>query len=203
MRKYLDAFPAGYQETNPPERALRDIVGFEKLGPNRRTEIDLHREDLTGRQSVRATLQQLDEPLTLSKRVPILENFGFDVISERTFQLTPKIDGETRTVYLHDSDLRIADCCGENVLARRRDLEDGFLAVWGDAAPNDRFNGLILAAALNWRQAAVLRAYGSYYQQTGVPYSSVYVSEVLNKYAGIAASLFELFEVMFNPANEP
>ncbi len=200
VRKYLDAFPAGYRETNSPARALRDLLGFQKLGPNRRTEIDLHREDVTDPHSVRATLQQFDEPLTLSKRVPILENFGFDVISERTFQLTPKMDGKARTVYLHDSDLRVGDCCADDLLARRGDIEAGFLAVWGDAAPNDRFNGLILAAGLDWRQVAVLRAYGSYYQQTGVPYSSVYVSEVLNKYAGIAASLFELFAVMFDPA---
>ncbi len=201
VRKYLDAFPAGYQETNPPERALRDIVGFEKLGPDRRTEIDLHRDNLTDPRSVRATLQQLEEPLTLSKRVPILENFGFDVISERTFQLTPKMDGEARLVYLHDSDLRVAGCCGEDLLARRGDLEDGFLAVWSNAAPNDRFNGLILAAGLDWRQAAVLRAYSSYYRQTGAPYSTTYVSEVLNKYAGIAADLFALFDVLFNPSN--
>ncbi len=201
VRKYLAAFPAGYQETNRPERALRDILGFEKLGPNRRTEIDLHRDGVTDCHSVRATLQQLDEPLTLSKRVPILENFGFDVISERTFLLTPKMDNEARRVYLHDSDLRIADCDGADILVRRSDLEDGFLAVWSDAAPNDRFNGLILAAGLNWRQAAVLRAYAAFYRQTGTPYGIIYVSEVLNKYAGVTADLFALFDAMFNPAN--
>ena len=200
VRKYLDAFPAGYQETNSPERALRDILGFQKLGPNRRTEIDIHREGLTDPQSVRATLQQFDEPLTLSRRVPILENFGFDVISERTFLLTPKMNGAARLVCLHDSDLRAA-CCGAELLTRRRDIEEGFLAVWGNAAPDDRFNGLILAAGLDWRQAAVLRAYGSYYRQTGAPYSTTYVSEVLNKYAGIAADLFQLFDALFNPAN--
>ena len=202
VRKYLDAFPAGYQETNPPERALRDIAGFEKLGPNHRTEIDLHRVDLADPRSVRATLQQLDEPLTLSKRVPILENFGFDVISERTFQLAPKLDGEARLVYLHDSDLQVAGCCGADLLTRRCDIEEGFLAVWSNQAPNDRFNGLILAAGLDWRQAAILRAYSSYYRQTGAPYSTTYVSEVLNKYAGIAADLFQLFDALFNPVNE-
>ena len=201
VRRYRDAFPAGYQETNRPERALRDILGFEKLGPDRRTEIDLYRDGLTDPHSVRATLQQLDEPLTLSKRVPILENFGFDVISERTFLLTPKMHGGARRVYLHDSDLRIADCDGADLLARRGDLEDGFLAVWSDAAPNDRFNGLILAAGLNWRQAAVLRAYAAFYRQTGTPYGTIYVAEVLNKYAGIAADLFALFDAMFNPEN--
>ena len=201
VRKYLHAFPAGYQETNRPERALRDIAGFEKLGPNRRTEIDIYREDLTDPHSVRATLQQLDEPLTLSKRVPILENLGFDVISERTFQLTPKLDGEARPVYLHDSELRLTNGGGAELLARRANLEDGFLAVWSDAAPNDRFNGLILAAGLNWRQAAVLRAYASYYRQSSAPYSNTYVSQVLNKYANVAAELFAVFDAMFNPAN--
>ena len=164
---------------------MRDMVGFEKLGSDRRTEIDLHCDGVTDCHSVRATLQQLDDPLTLSKRVPILENFGFDVISERTFLLTPKLECEARRVYLHDSDLRIADCDGADILVRRGDLEDGFLAVWSDAAPNDRFNGLILAAGLNWRQAAVLRAYAAFYRQTGTPYGIIYVSEVLNKYAAL------------------
>jgi glutamate dehydrogenase len=200
VHKYLHAFPAGYRETNSPERALQDILRFEKLGPDRRTDIDLYRDNSKDLSSVRATLQQLDEPITLSKRVPILENFGFDVIAERTFLLTPKMDGAPRLVYLHDSDLHIVGGGSGDLAARRADLEDGFLAVWGDAAPNDRFNGLILAAGLDWRQAAVLRAYSSYYRQTGAPHSVAYVAEVLNKYASIAADLFALFDVMFNPA---
>src|SRR5208337_1629381 len=199
--KYLHAFPAGYQETNRPERALEDVQRLEKLGPNRHTDIDLYRDDPADLNSVRATLQQLDEPLTLSKRVPILENIGFHVISERTFQLTPKMDGVARLVYLHDSDLRLSNGGGAELLARRENLENGFLAVWSDAAANDRFNGLILSAGLNWRQAALLRAYSAYYRQTGAPHGPIYVSEVLNKHPGVAADLFALFDTMFNPAN--
>jgi glutamate dehydrogenase len=199
LEKYLHAFPAGYQETNRPGRALEDIQRLEKLGPNRRTDIDLYRDNLEEPNSLRATLQQVDEPLTLSKRVPILENFGFNVVSERTFRLTPKLDGEARLVYLHDSDLLLANGGGGELLARRENLEDGFLAVWSDAAANDRFNGLILAAGLDWRQAALIRAYASYLRQTGAAYGLAYVSEVLNKHAGIASDLFALFDTMFNP----
>ena len=199
--KYLHAFPAGYQETNRPERALEDIQRLEKLGPNRHTDIDIYRDDPANLNSVRATLQQLDEPLTLSKRVPILENIGFHVISERTFQLTPKMDGVARLVYLHDSDLRLSNGGGAELLARRENLENGFLAVWSDAAANDRFNGLILSAGLNWRQAALLRAYSAYYRQTGAPHGPIYVSEVLNKHPSVAADLFALFDTLFNPAN--
>ncbi len=199
--KYMHAFPAGYQETNRPDRALQDIQRLEKLGPNRRTDIDLYQDNPADPNSLRATLQQLDEPLTLSKRVPILENFGFNVVSERTFRLTPKMDGEARLVYLHDSDLRLANGGGAALLGRRAELEDGFLAVWSDAAANDRFNGLMLGAGLDWRQTALLRAYGSYLRQTGAPYGMAYVSEVLNKHAAIAADLFALFDTMFNPGN--
>src|SRR5262249_35835888 len=39
--QYFDAFPAGYQETNTPARALEDIQRLEKLGPHRRTDIDI------------------------------------------------------------------------------------------------------------------------------------------------------------------
>ncbi len=199
--KYLNAFPAGYQETNRPSRALEDIRGLEKLGPDLRTEIDIYRDGPAERQSVRATLLQVDEPLTLSKRVPIFENLGFDVISERTFALAPKIGGEERRVYLHDSDLRLPDSGSKDLLGRRENLEKGFLAIWSGAAQNDGFNGLILNAGLDWRQAALLRAYSVYYRQTGAPYGTIYVSKVLNKHAKTAAELFALFDRMFNPAS--
>jgi glutamate dehydrogenase len=199
--KYLDAFPAGYQETNNPARALEDIQRLEKLGPHRRTDIDIYRDDPSDLSSVRATLQQLDEPLSLSRRVPILENFGFHAVSERTFQLTPNLGGGTHRVYLHDTIMHLSNGGGAELLARRVKLEDGFLAVWSGAAANDRFNGLILAAGLDWRQAALLRAYSAYLRQTGAPYGPAYVSEVLNKYPDAAAGLVALFDVMFNPAN--
>jgi glutamate dehydrogenase len=201
VEKYLHAFPGGYQETNQPGRALEDIQRLEKLGPNRRTDIDIYRDNLADPNSLRATLQQLDEPLTLSKRVPILENFGFNVVSERTFKLTPKMDGEPRRVYLHDSDLQLRNGGGAELLARRTNLENGFLAVWSNTAANDRFNGLILSAGVDWRQAALLRAYGAYLRQTGAPYGLAYVSEALNKHPGIAKALFSLFDAMFNPDN--
>ena len=94
--KYQRAFPAGYQETNRPSRALEDIRGLETLGAEVTTEIDIHREDPTDGDKVRATLLQVDRPVTLSARVPIFENMGFDVISERTFELTPKTGGGSR-----------------------------------------------------------------------------------------------------------
>ncbi len=59
---------------------------------------------------------------------------------------------------------------------------------------------MILRAGLDWRRAALFRAYAAYLRQTGLPYSMDYVSQVLNKHPAIASDLFILFDVMFNPA---
>ena len=199
--KYLSAFPAGYQETNRPSRALQDIGGLEMLGPDLKTEIDIHREDATEGNALRATLLQVDRPVTLSASVPIFENMGFEAVSERTFELRPKLDGDASLVYLHDTSLHLTNGGRAELFARRENLEKGFLAIWSGEAANDRFNGLILGAGLTWRQAALLRAYAAYYRQTGTPHGLIYVAGVLNKHPRTAADLFELFDRMFNPAN--
>jgi glutamate dehydrogenase len=199
VAKYAEAFPAGYQETNNPERALEDIQRLEKLGADRPADADIYHDDSADPQSIRATLLQLDAPLPLSKRVPILENFGFDVVSERTFEVTPRTGGQTQRIYLHDCALRLRNGGASRIPARRANLEEGFLAVWRDAAANDRFNGLILGAGLSWREAALLRAYSAYLRQTGAPYGTAYVAEVLNRHPAVAANLVALFDSLFNP----
>ena len=49
-------------------------------------------------------------------------------------------------------------------------VEDAFLAVFHDQAENDAFNALVMAASLEWREAAVLRAYAAYLRQIRAPF---------------------------------
>jgi glutamate dehydrogenase len=197
--KYLDAFPAGYEDTNSPLRGLEDVARLEKLHAGAPADIDLYFDEET--KELRATLQQLDEPVALSRRVPILENLGFTVISERTFRLTPGMAGGKRVVYLHDSKLETAFAKSAEVIANEISLEQGFLAVWRGRAANDHFNGLILTGSLDWREVAVLRAYSAYLRQTGAPFGLAYLAEVLNKYPKAAKTFITLFHAMFDPGN--
>ncbi len=194
-------FPPATSETNTPTRALEDIRRLEKLNGSRPTDIDIYRPDPADQETVRATLQQLGEPLPLSRRVPILENLGFKVVSERTFQIMPETKAGPRCVYLHECDLRVLNGGAAELPFRRFALEEGFLAVWAGLAANDRFNGLILGAGLSWRQAALLRAYSAYLRQTGAPYGPVYVADVLNLHPDIAADFVQLFGTSFDPGN--
>src|SRR5699024_1002540 len=63
----------------------------------------------------------------------------------------------------------------------------------------DRFNALVLRAGLNWRQAAVLRAYAKYLRQVGTAYTQDYIEDVLLEHREAAANLVRLFETRFDP----
>ncbi|AYG67964.1 MULTISPECIES: NAD-glutamate dehydrogenase [unclassified Rhizobium] len=138
--------------------------------------------------------------LALSRRVPLLENLGFNVISERTFDIyvTAK-DGTTGHVVLHDMELEARNGVTIDLARHGAALEEAFLAAFGGTIDNDAFNRLIVSADLSARETNVLRAYSRYLRQAGIAYSQDYISSTLDKYPRIAASLFRLFHDTLDP----
>ncbi|MBW9056044.1 NAD-glutamate dehydrogenase [Rhizobium mesosinicum] len=131
--------------------------------------------------------------LALSRRVPLLENLGFNVVSERTFDIgVLDAEGQTKLVVLHDMEL---DARGAEINLSRHGppLEEAFVAAFGGTIDNDSFNRLILSAGLSAREVNVLRAYARYLRQAGIAYSQDYIATTLDKYPAIAASIFRLF----------
>ncbi len=78
-------------------------------------------------------------------------------------------------------------------------LEDAFLAVLHGYADNDGFNRLIVSSGADWREAAILRAYAAYLRQLGSPFGLRYLADTLNRHAGVARDLLELFHLRLNP----
>jgi glutamate dehydrogenase len=197
--KYLGAFSAGYAETFTPARALEDIERIERLGPERPLAIDFYTEMDDGKERLRAAVYRFDAPIRLSERVPVLENLGFSVVDERTYEVTPRYDGETRTAVIHDMVLEPID--GHAIDIERCDLrlEDAFRAVLTGATSSDPYNRLIVAADADWREAAMLRTYAAYMRQLGLPFGPSYIATTLLRHAGIARALLELFHHRFDP----
>jgi glutamate dehydrogenase len=197
--KYREAFSAGYAETFPPARALEDIHRIERLGPDRPLAIDFYTEKHGGTARLRAAVYRFDEPIRLSERVPVLENLGFSVVDERTYELTPRFGDMIRKVVLHDMVLEAID--GATIDIKRNDLrlEDTFRAVLAGATASDTFNRLVIAAGADWREAALMRAYAGYMRQLGLPFGPAYIAATLIRHAGIARGLIELFHHRFNP----
>src|SRR5690606_27868041 len=126
------------------------------------------------------------------------ENFGFQVIDERTYTLVPR-DGIER--YLHDMVLALP---GENVdqaISRAAAIEAGISAVWREEAESDQLNSLVTLAGLDWSQAALLRALSRYLRQVGTSYSQRYIAQVLVTQRAAATALVRLFDALHNPSS--
>src|SRR5690606_31618798 len=140
-------------------------------------------------------IYSLFEPVALSQRVPLLENMGFRVISEQTFELE---DLGPDPMYVHDMEIESAfdrpiDLSDEGVL-----FEDMFLAVWKQQVDNDRYNALVHTGGLRAADIVILRTYGRYLQQAGIAQSQDFIAGALNRYPGIADDLFNLFVSRFD-----
>src|SRR5690606_8382490 len=166
--------------------------------PSQPIAIDYYRD--TGQTPEQASLKiyHHGKPVALSRRVPVLENMGFKVISERTFEIP---GGSGEPVFVHDMEL-------ENAFDKPIDLADGgklfeqvFLSVWRGEADNDYFNALAQTAGLGVSAIGILRAYGRYLQQAGIPQSQGCIDAVLNRCLGIASGLLGLFVARLDPAS--
>jgi len=188
------AFPAGYQEDVSIAVALDDIAQLDLV----RADADrLAMRLVAGEErAIHLRLLRSAAPIALSRALPILENMGFEVLSERPYRFT--VRGE-REVWLQDFEMQRRDdvSIADGALGAR--FTEAFIAVWTDRCENDGFNRLILTAALTWRQAGMLRAYCRYLIQTSATFSQTYMEQVLAANPVIAASLATIFATQFDP----
>ncbi|MGE0627877.1 MAG: NAD-glutamate dehydrogenase, partial [Hyphomicrobiaceae bacterium] len=197
---YHAAFSAAYADTFDAMRAVEDILRIERLGPERPVGIDFYREGVAAESMVRAAVYRFDKPIPLSERVPVLENFGFRVIDERSYRVRPQMPSGARDVVLHDMMLETADGSAIDIAQHETRLEEAFLAVSTGLAENDLFNTMVIKAGLDWRQAALMRALGAYLRQARSPFGMSYMGSTLARHAAIARLLFDLIRVRFDPS---
>ncbi|WP_199520105.1 NAD-glutamate dehydrogenase [Fulvimarina endophytica] len=196
---YAPGLPETYRDVITPEEAVADVAVIAGLDAGAPLFMDFYRRPGDGTDLVRLKIYHLGEAVSLSTRVPILENMGFSVTSERTFELR-RPDGAG--VHIHDMDLE-RRAGGEILLKDEgKSLEETFASVWARRIENDPFNALVLEAGLSHRQANVLRAYGRYLRQAGLTYSPGYLAQTLNRRPDFATRLFEMFSRALDPKTE-
>ena len=69
------------------------------------------------------------------------------------------------------------------------------MAVVGDRAESDGYNGLILRTALGWREISAIRALSRYLRQIRAPFSQDYMWETLRNNAAITASSSSAYQL--------
>jgi glutamate dehydrogenase len=193
LRRYAPALPLAYQDQVPPSSAVSDLERLETAEASGRVEIKLNApygED-GSHQHIKLFLK--GNPRPLSAVLPVFENLGLTVLSEQPFKLT-------------DLELHIADFAVQ--LPRPEALDDestrnAFIDLLGkllrNEAENDGFNRLTLLAGLDAPRINILRAYGRYLRQAGLPFSQVYIERCLSSHPQIARLLSDLFHTRFSP----
>ena len=194
--RYSDAFPIDYREVYAPEIAVGDIRVLEALAPGHPLGVDFYRRGGAGTARAGLKVFSLGRPISLSERVPVLENMGFRVIDESTYHIRPHDASE---VWFHDMELESASGQPIDLSALEERLETCFLVVMGKKAESDGYNALVLANGLVWRDVALIRTISRFLRQIRVPYSQDYMWTTLRKHAAIAAQIVTLFHARFDP----
>ena len=199
LARYQGAFSDAYREAFSPLDAVNDIRAIERLDAAHPLGVDFYQHVWDESRSVGLKIWSRGRPIALSERVPILEHMGFRVIDESTYHVNLR-DGATADVWLHDMMLGYARATEFDHSSLRADLEETFIRVMRADAENDGFNALVLAAALPWRDIAMLRTIARYLRQIRVPYSQDYLWATLVKHAAIAGQIVALFRARFDPS---
>ncbi|MBC7280250.1 NAD-glutamate dehydrogenase [Hoeflea sp.] len=188
-----------YKERFRPEEALSDLGNILACKAPGAIRIALYRNEDTPDDHLALKIFHAGEPVSLSRRVPLLENLAFKVISEQTHEIfLDDQAGASGTVFVHDMEITHED---GRIIELKTDgarLEEAFLSVWRGETDNDTYNRLVTNAGLSVREATVLRAYARYLRQAGIPYSQEYIAHSLNRHADIAGKLLTLFRVRFD-----
>jgi len=191
---YANAFTNAYQEKYDYAEALKDIEQFQLLMDDKQIAVRLSQHARReGAYSLK--LYHRSTPIPLSARVPMLEHFGFKVINERTYTVTPKNTDER---VMHDMTIK-APGVKQDLTQVDNVIERALKAVWYKDAENDGYNKLTVRAAMEWDDVSIIRALGRYLKQTKIAYSQRYMWDTLAKHPDVALAIANLFHVRHAP----
>lgn len=195
--KYKNAFPAVYQTSFSPKIAVFDIKHIEQLSKENALGLNFYRPLNEVADNFRLKIYQHDVTIPLSDVLPILENLGLRAISERPYVLKYE---NGKISWVNEFSIQYTRASVFQLEEIKELFQNAFTRVWFGDAENDRFNQLVLAASLDWRQVSILRTYAKYFKQIGVTFSQEYIEKALNSNTGIAKKLVRLFELRFDPS---
>ena len=215
--KYQDAFPAGYQEDKSADEAYSDIVKIEELLVGGKFALDLYHCENNDFSDLNLKVYFPNRPVILSDVLPILENFGFDVLSEKPYEISinhynfspmftvrDRNDGgeNYETVWIHDFRIQFKNKNHARAVKDIKDVfEDAIRAIATEEAENDALNALVPMAKMPWRDVLVLRSVIKYMRQTTLQYTPDYMMQAVTDHPEIANLFLELFYAYHKPSH--
>jgi glutamate dehydrogenase len=196
VRELGNGFPPGYRDDFDPRVAVLDLKEILKLVKGEELGMSLYRLVEEDSDMLRLRLYHRGHSLPLSDVLPILENLGLRVMTERPYGVRSH-DGKIYWV----QEFTLIYCLSHDIVLDevKVEFEDAFSRIWFGRAESDSFNRLLIGTRLNWREIALLRAYARYLRQVRFPYSVKYIAETMANHLQITSCLVELFLTRFSP----
>ncbi|MAZ39253.1 MAG: NAD-glutamate dehydrogenase [Legionellales bacterium] len=193
---YERAFPAGYRESFTVRNAVYDIEHIETLKDENDLAMSFFRPIEATNNTVRLKLFRIGRSVPLSDTLPILENMGLRVISEEPYKICR---ADLPCVWINDFCMESLGHQAFQIDEIREKFQEGFLRVWNGDAAKDKFNRLILAAKLDWKEINLLRTYARYLKQIKFTFSQNYIATTFSKHPELTKLLIQLFKSRFQP----
>ena len=198
--RYANAFSSGYRAAAGVDEAVDDIDALETLRVSGNRQVVL--KDLVPAQPFTFQLKVFDQGTryVLSDVMPILENLGFRVLTADVYDVRPEASPVEVTV--HSFVVQIPERWELDPEAAGRRISDAFFAIQNGWAENLGINNLILSAGMEWRQVALIKAYGAYAFRIGAVSSRLGLRRSLLEQPRAARILYEVFSTLFDPGFE-
>ncbi|MGA8203286.1 MAG: NAD-glutamate dehydrogenase [Woeseiaceae bacterium] len=196
-RRYSGVFPLGYQEDVSPSEACSDIRRIEDMqAAGLKRSVDLYVPEGCPVGDMHFMIYSFGDPLALSDALPILEDMGVNVYTERPYELHLQSE---KNFWIQDFHLRHDFGAALDVADAAPRFEDCFMQVLSGAVETDGLNRLILGAKLDFLQTTLLRCYAKYLLQLRMPFSQAYMESTLEAHPILVSLLIDQFRLQFDP----
>ena len=197
FREYGKSFRPAYQTDTPPRIACLDVKRIDGLLKNEHDNwLLLHLPNGAPSGALHFRTFRKHEPLPLSRVLPILENLGTYVLTERPYKVMLRND---ELFWIQDFELEYDGAEELDIDSAAIRFQESFSKALFGHIESDNFNELILKAGLDVRETALIRTYAKYILQLGIPFSQARMEEVLSSHADLACKLVRQFACQFDP----
>ena len=197
MRKLCATLPVDYVAATPPSVAFHDLDKILRNGDGSRIAV---RVELASEHNPATTIRLYSEDRVpaLSAILPALHNAGVAIDREAAHSIRTA-DGKRHyvTSLAVDAD-SAAKLAHEGIAEVAQDL---FTQLFNDEAEDGRLNGLVVEGGLDARQVLLVRAYMSYWRQTGTQFSVRYIAETIRRQPALVKEIVDAFIQRFNPVS--
>lgn len=195
---YENAFTDEHKRRCGVERLRGDIRCLENLRGGADTDCDLYVSEY-GEHPGSLNLRIFSrEPLNLSRELPVLSHFGFEVVDQYTRDVT--LPG-MRSVDMDNFRLEVREDRIGQIMARRANVITAFREVFAGRCGDDDLNRLIVVSDLNSHEVEILRAYLAYLHQHALPFGDDLVRQTMVDHPSVAEELIDWLASRFDPKN--